>query len=496
MPGANRARIVSTSKQDDPVTSSIFWHDYETTGINPRCDRPLQVAGVRTDFDLNEIEAPISLYCRPSDDILPHPAACLVTGITPQQLAHQGLCEAEFMTRVHEQLARPGTCGAGYNTLRFDDEVTRYSLYRNFFDPYAREWQGGNSRWDLIDVVRTAYALRPEGINWPQQDGRTSLRLELLSQANGIDHGHAHEALSDVRATIALARLIRQRQPKLYEWLFQLRSKHKVMEQIRLLQPLVHISGRFSAARNYLGVVLPLAWHPRNRNALIVCDLQQDTLPLISETADVLRQRLYTRHDELSDGQLPVPLKLVQINRCPVVAPLSVLRPVDQQRLGIDLPMLQARGEALANQQQAWQGKLEHIYGNDDFTPSEDPEQQLYDGFIGDRDRRLCEQVRTLDPAQLGKGHWMFDDPRLPELLFRYRARNFPETLVGEERQRWFGFCQQRLSDPQWGAPNTLGDFEQARQAAWANADEAGRRVLEAWQVHARERAEQYAISY
>ncbi|NIF25921.1 exodeoxyribonuclease I [Pantoea sp. Tr-811] len=478
------------------MTSSIFWHDYETTGINPRCDRPLQVAGVRTDFDLNEIEAPISLYCRPSDDILPHPAACLVTGITPQQLAHQGLCEAEFMTRVHEQLARPGTCGAGYNTLRFDDEVTRYSLYRNFFDPYAREWQGGNSRWDLIDVVRTAYALRPEGINWPQQDGRTSLRLELLSQANGIDHGHAHEALSDVRATIALARLIRQRQPKLYEWLFQLRSKHKVMEQIRLLQPLVHISGRFSAARNYLGVVLPLAWHPRNRNALIVCDLQQDTLPLISETADVLRQRLYTRHDELSDGQLPVPLKLVQINRCPVVAPLSVLRPVDQQRLGIDLPMLQARGEALANQQQAWQGKLEHIYGNDDFTPSEDPEQQLYDGFIGDRDRRLCEQVRTLDPAQLGKGHWMFDDPRLPELLFRYRARNFPETLVGEERQRWFGFCQQRLSDPQWGAPNTLGDFEQARQAAWANADEAGRRVLEAWQVHARERAEQYAISY
>ena len=183
------------------MSSSIFWHDYETTGINPRCDRPLQVAGVRTDLELNEIEAPISLYCRPSDDILPH---------------RDGLCEAEFMTRVHAQLARPGTCGAGYNTLRFDDEVTRYSLYRNFFEPYAREWQGGNSRWDLIDVVRTAYALRPEGIVWPQQDGRTSLRLELLSKANGIDHGHAHEALSDVRATIALARLIRQKQPNLY----------------------------------------------------------------------------------------------------------------------------------------------------------------------------------------------------------------------------------------------------------------------------------------
>jgi exodeoxyribonuclease-1 len=477
------------------VTTSIFWHDYETTGINPRCDRPLQVAGVRTDLELNEIEEPINLYCRPSDDILPHPAACLVTGITPEQLANQGLCEAEFMTRVHEQLARPGTCSAGYNTLRFDDEVTRYSLYRNFFDPYAREWQGGNSRWDLIDVVRTAYALRPEGIVWPQQDGRTSLRLELLSKANGIDHGHAHEALSDVRATIALARLIRQKQPKLYEWLFQLRSKHKVMEQIRLLQPLVHISGRFSAARNYLGVVLPLAWHPRNRNALIVCDLSQETLPLIRESAEVLRERLYTRHEELSEGQLPVPLKLVQINRCPVVAPLSVLRPADQQRLGIDLALMQSRAEQLANQQSEWQDKLELIYGKEDFAAVEDPEQQLYDGFIGDRDRRLCEQVRTLDPAQLGHGHWMFDDPRLPELLFRYRARNFPETLNSEERQRWYGFCQQRLSDPQWGAPNTLGDFEQARLSAWANADVAGRRVLDAWQVHASNLREQFAIS-
>ncbi|MGY4525866.1 exodeoxyribonuclease I [Pseudomonas sp. TE21394] len=476
------------------MTSSIFWHDYETTGINPRCDRPLQVAGVRTDFDLNEIDEPISLYCRPSDDILPHPAACLVTGITPRQLAEQGLCEAEFMTRVHEQLAQPGTCGAGYNTLRFDDEVTRYSLYRNFFDPYAREWQGGNSRWDLIDIVRTAYALRPDGIEWPQQDGRVSLRLELLSKANGIDHGHAHEALSDVRATIALARLIRQKQPKLYEWLFQLRSKHKVMEQVRLLQPLVHISGRFSAARNYLGVVLPLAWHPRNRNALVVCDLHQETLPLLRESAEVLRQRLYTRHEQLAEGELPVPLKLVQINRCPVLAPLSVLRPVDQQRLGLDLTLLQVRGEELARQQAQWQDKLEHIYGKEDFAPSDDPEQQLYDGFLGDRDRRLCEQVRALEPAQLSRGHWMFDDSRLPELLFRYRARNFPDTLSSEERQRWFSFCQQRLSDPKWGAPNTLGDFEQARQQAWTGADEAGRRVLEAWREHARQLQVRFAI--
>lgn len=476
------------------MSSSIFWHDYETTGINPRSDRPLQVAGVRTDLDLNEIEAPVNLFCQPADDILPHPAACLITGITPTQLASHGLCEAEFMTRVHAELARPGTCGAGYNSLRFDDEVTRYSLYRNFFDPYAREWQGGNSRWDLIDVVRTAYALRPDGIQWPQRDGQVSLKLELLTAANHIDHGQAHEALSDVRATLAMARLIRHRQPKLYAWLFQLRSKQKVLDQVRLLQPMVHISGRFSAARNYLGVVLPLAWHPRNRNALIVCDLHLDTAPLLTEDAEVLRKRLYMRREEMSEGQLPVPLKLIQINRCPVVAPLSVLREEDQQRLGLDMALYHQRAEQLSAAQAVWQTKLTDIYDSQEFAPSEDPEQQLYDGFIGDRDRRLCEQVRTVDPAQLASGQWMFDDARLPELLFRYRARNFPQTLNIQDQQRWLSFCQQRLSNPALGAPNTLHGFEQALQNAWQDADATQRELLGQWQAHALSLRERYAV--
>lgn len=465
--------------------TSIFWYDYETTGINPRCDRPLQVAGIRTDAELNEIGEPVNLYCQPSDDILPHPAASMITGITPSRLAEQGLSEAEFMTRVHAQLAAPGTCGAGYNTLRFDDEMTRYSLYRNFFDPYAREWQGGNSRWDLIDVVRTAYALRPQGIVWPEEDGRVTLKLERLTAANGIDHGQAHDALSDVRATIALARLIRDKQPKLYDWLFQLRSKQKVMDQIKLLQPMVHISGRFSAARHYVGVVLPLAWHPRNKNALIVCDLHLDPQGLLDQNAETLRQRLYTRRDDLAEGELPVPLKLIHINRCPVVAPLSVLRAEDQQRLQLDMTEYQARALRLSDSPEVWRDKVQAIYANEDFAPSQDPEQQLYDGFVGDRDRRLCEQVRTADPAQLAQQQWSFDDERLPELLFRYRARNFPDTLNDEERARWRLFCQKRLSAPEWGAPNTLSTFNEATVELTASATSVQRQVLNEWSDYA-----------
>ncbi len=476
------------------MSASIFWYDYETTGIDPRSDRPLQVAGIRTDEALNEIGEPVNLYCQPSDDILPHPMACLITGITPERLASQGLDEADFMTRVHAEMATPATCSAGYNSLRFDDEVTRYSLYRNFFDPYAREWQGGNTRWDLIDVVRTAYALRPEGIVWPQEEGRVSLKLERLTAANGIDHGQAHDALSDVRATIGLAKLVRDQQPKLYDYLYQLRSKQKVLDQVRLLQPLVHISGRFSAARNYLAVVLPLAWHPRNRNALIVCDLQQDPTPLLDLDGDNLRALLYTRRDQLAEGQLPVPLKLLHINRCPVVAPMGVLREEDKQRLQLDMHEIEQRAALLVGSQATWQTKLNSVYSAEEFTPSEDPEQQLYDGFIGDRDRRLCEQVRSAEPQRLAQEQWPFDDARLPELLFRYRARNFPHTLSPAEQQQWHLFCQQRLSAPEWGAPNTLAAFDAALQQAWGTATEAQQRILQAWRDYAVSLRERYGL--
>jgi len=477
------------------VSASIFWYDYETTGIDPRRDRPLQVAGIRTDEALNEIGTPLNLYCRPSDDILPHPMSCLITGITPAQLEREGLGEAEFMTRLHAELARPGTCTAGYNSLRFDDEVTRYSLYRNFFDPYAREWQGGNSRWDLIDLLRTAYALRPQGIEWPQEDGRVSLRLEKLTAANGIDHGQAHDALADVRATIALARLLRERQPRLYDWCYQLRSKARVLEQVRLLQPLVHISGRFAAQRHFLAVVLPLAWHPRNRNALIVCDLQADIAPLLELPAEVLARRLYTRREELGEGELPVPLKLVQVNRCPILAPLSVLRGEDQARLGVDIAACQRQAMLLTQQQQVWRDKLAEVFGENGFAASEDPEQRLYDGFIGDRDRALCVQLRDEDPQQLGKYAGLFADERLVELLFRYRARNFPETLDSEEQRRWTEFCRLRLSDSRAGAPNTLGEFDAALGELQAGGDARQQALLAQWQAYAQRLRQGYGLA-
>ncbi|KXU39102.1 exodeoxyribonuclease I [Ventosimonas gracilis] len=463
---------------------SLLWYDYETTGIDPRRDRPLQVAAIRTDEAFNEIGEPLNLYCQLADDILPHPKACLVTGISPEQLKEQGLPEAEFIQKLHEQMAVPGTCTAGYNNLRFDDELTRHSLWRNFYDPYAREWQNGNSRWDLIDLLRAAYALRPQGIEWPEEDGQVSLRLELISAANGLLHSQAHDALSDVRATIELARLIKQKQPKLYDYCYRLRSKHEVQRQIKLLQPMLHVSGRFAAQRHYLAAVLPLAWHPHNRNALIVYDLHYDPTPLLHEEVDTLKQRLYTKRVDLIEGQLPLALKLLHINRCPLVAPLSVLREQDHQRLQLDMTCYQQRAAELIQTQSIWQDKLQTLYSEELKNSSQDPEQQLYGGFLSQADRHLCEQIRRMEPAQLA-GHYLpFKDERLQKLLFRYRARNFPQSLTEDEKQQWQRFCQNRLSLDEYGAPNTLADFRSALNSSWEAASEMQQSLLLKWQSY------------
>ncbi len=444
------------------MAGSIFWYDFETTGIQAHSDRPIQVAGIRTNEQLEEIGEPLNIYCQLAHDILPHPMSSLVTGIGPEILQRQGLLEIDFIEQLHQQLIQPNTCTAGYNNLRFDDEMTRATLYRNFYDPYAREWQGGNSRWDLIDVLRCTWALRPEGIEWPQQDGRVSFKLEQFTAANQIEHGQAHDALADVRATIAVARLLRERQPKLYDYLYALRRKDAVLERLRLMQPVLHVSGMFAAERHCLAPVLPLAWHPANRNALIVCDLHADITPLLELDAEAIKARLYTRHSELAEGELPIPLKLIHINKSPVVAPLAVLRDEDNQRLGFDHEMLHANYALLKEHAEQWQDKLAVVYQDQRGFAEQDVEQQLYNGFLGPRDRKLSDGVRHAAPEQLQPELWPFDDERLSELLFRYRGRNYPHTLSESELQQWVLFCRGRLTGEHIGAPLTMADYLKA----------------------------------
>ncbi len=429
---------------------TFYWHDYETWGATPAVDRPSQFAGVRTDEQLNIVSDPLVLMCKPPVDIWPNPEASLVTGILPQEAWKQGVSEREFIQRIHAELSRPGTCGVGYNSIRFDDEVTRYTLYRNFYDPYEREWRNGNSRWDIIDMVRLVYALRPEGIEWPEVDERVSFKLELLTQANGISHANAHDAYSDVEATIALAKLIKQKKPALYDYVVNHRSKHDAAKfiDIEASKPLLHISSKFPSTRGCAGLIVPLAMHPQNKNAVIVMELSVDPSPMASLSPEEIRARVFTSQDDLPEGQERLPVKLVHLNKCPILATPKLLDDAAAKRLGIDKAQCEAHWQQL-RQMNAGQNtigaKLQAMYKLDAFESPSDPEQRLYDGFIGDADKKLMTEVRRMRGDDFCARNVVFDDDRLNGMLLAYKARNFDNALDDSERAQWREWVADRL---------------------------------------------------
>jgi exodeoxyribonuclease-1 len=468
-------------------TPTFYWHDYETWGADPSRDRASQFAGIRTDWDLNVIGEPLMVYAKPPMDMLPSPEACLITGVTPQRAHAEGVSEAEFIRLVHDQLAAPGTCGVGYNSIRFDDEITRFTFYRNFYDAYAREWQNGNSRWDIIDVVRLCYALRPEGIEWPMQVieepaaggpiQRPSFRLEELTVANGIAHEAAHDALSDVYATIAMAKLIKSKQPKLFDFALNLRKKQAVNEQLNIVsqKPVVHISAMYPATQGCAAVVMPLAYHPTNKNGVIVYDLSLDPSELLSLSAEEIKHRLYTPRAELPEGVARIALKNVHVNKSPMVVPVSLMDESVAKRLNIDLAACRRHYDQLQSDRGAAKAlyeKLQVVFTRDysaEGDVEQDAELSLYGGgFFGSQDKHAMTQVRQADAQALASQSFVFEDARLNELLFRYKARNYPQSLSPQEQQRWQEFRQRRLHEGCGGQTHSLASLaesiEQQRQ--------------------------------
>ncbi len=469
-------------------TAGFYWHDYETSGADTARDRPLQFAGLRTTLELEPLGEPEVEYCQPAPDVLPHPDACLLTGITPQQAQREGLPEPAFAAYVQERLGAPGTCGVGWNSLRFDDEITRQLLYRNFFDPYAREWQQGNSRWDLIDLARMAYALRPQGIEWPRrEDGAPSFRLEHLATANGCAPRRAHDARSDVEALLGLARALKTAQPRLWDWYYGLRRKPQAAALLDCAQmtPVLHVSQRYPAAHGCLAIVAPLAVHPLQPNKVIVADLTPEPSAWMNLDADDLAERLLTARADLPDGITRVPLKTVSINRAPALAPLQALQGVDTARIGLDVEACLTHAATL----RACAGLAERVrmlYARQTRVEPVDAELALYDGFLPDADKPLLAQVRSAPPPELQPLQARFRDARYRILLQRYRARHHPDTLSAPERAHWDAFRRQRLTEAGALATLTLPDFfalivQRRAEPGRSGSDRALLDQLEAW---------------
>ncbi len=426
---------------------TFYWYDLETFGINTRYDRIAQFAGIRTDEHLNPVGDPDMFYCQPTHDYLPDPGSCLVTGITPQLCAEKGLPEHQFAARIHDIFSQHDSCGVGYNSIRFDDECIRSLFYRNLYDPYQREYLNGNSRWDLIDIVRATYALRPDNIEWPMHEpGKPSFRLEDLAKANGLIHESAHDALSDVEATIQMAKLIQKNQPRLFDFALKLRSKDSVRSLLnwQLQQPIVHVSNKIPAERGCLSLMLPLAIHPNNKNGIICYDLHHNPADFLALDVADIQDRLYTPKADLPDGVERIHLKTIHLNKAPFVSPVSVLKGVDLERIGFDYTRCQNHLN-LIKQMAGAEKKAAAVFDQPFDSPTDDVDEMIYSGFFSFKERAKLESIRNLPAAKIP---WLaedFTDPRAATLIQRYKARNFPESLSEEQQTLWQSDALNRL---------------------------------------------------
>ena len=423
---------------------TFFFYDLETSGLNPRADRIMQFAGQRTDMDLNPIGEPVNVLVKMTEDALPSPGAIGVTGITPQQTLADGMSEAKFAEFVTEEIFTPNTVAVGYNTVRFDDEFMRALFWRNFYDPYEFEWKDGRSRWDMLDVVRLTRALRPEGINWPfTEDGKPTNRLELLTKMNGLSHEHAHDALSDVYATIAVAKLIRDKQPELFKFLFGMRGKNDVKKLVNLddKKPFVYASGRYNNEFNKTTVVFPLT-AGRNGN-ILVYDLR------------------YNIEEVNKESMFPI-VKELCLNKCPAVAPLGVLEKDDGwEKIGLSREKVQENLKKLLEHPEFAEKMREEREKEEDFPPAEEPEAAIYEGFLNEPDRVKAAAVRNADEDRLADFHPGFDDARLADLLLHYKGRNYPRALAADEMEKWEEYRKARIEKQ---APKFLAELETLKQ--------------------------------
>ena len=451
---------------------SFLFYDLETTGLSKPYDRVMQFGAQRTNMDLEPIGDPFNLIVALTNEILPSPKAILTTGITPQFSQREGMSEAEFVKIIQTQAFTPGTIAVGFNTLRFDDAFMQYTFYRNFYDPYEWGWKDGRSRWDLLDVVRMMRALRPSDIKWPSEDGKAVTKLELITKLNGITHDQAHDAMSDVYASIELARLLRDKNPKLFNYLLNIRDKKKAAEVIDLSnpQPFVYTSGSFGPNYNFTSVCLPFGVPDKN-GKILAYDLRYDPEEYANYSESELKEILQTPWEEKQKSTfIPFPAKAIALNKCPAVAPLAVLKHEDQERIQLDIDTVKRHLEAFKIS--PLQQKLSAVLRANEYDKSEDVEGALYENFFEGADKMTIATVRNATATTISSLKPRFIDQRLPELFMRYKARNFPESLSEEESKAWEDYRARRIV-------RDLPEFEQNMLAESQTHDAKSLSMLE-----------------
>ncbi len=440
--------------------NSFYWYDYETFGLKPSTSRIAQFAGVRTDTQLNIIpNTAKKIYCKPPKDCLPSPTSVLITSITPQLCAKKGISEFEFIKTINTEFSGADTCIVGYNNIRFDDEFTRYTLFRNFFDPYSWSYKNNNSRWDIIDVVRMCYALKKDSsLKWVLTDGVPSFKLDKLTIANGIKHTDAHDALADVYATIAIAKKIKQTQPKLFAYALQMRNKAYVKNNIKFFEPILHTSGMYANKLANTRRCVATQYSALG-NSAIIFNLDQDPSILLDLTTVELQKLIFTKTENLPTGTNRLQIKELHFNKSPMFVTDSFLQDekivkhlqIDMDKTNKHLKFLQTNREKITD-------KITQIFTNN-FVKNNDAEQMLYAGFLSKYDRICANKIINLTIDNIQNYQPKFKDKSLDKLWIHFKARNYLEYLSDKEKNYYDDEIGKRIQSGEYGYLS-IADFD------------------------------------
>ncbi|MDU8351260.1 exodeoxyribonuclease I [Pseudomonas syringae pv. actinidiae] len=349
----------------------MHFYDFETADANPSTPI-LQFASVSTDHDLNVIKgSETNLIAKPSRHALPAPIAFMIHMLDLEHLKEHGLSERALVQHVvNIFLHSPNSQMAGYNTLSFDDKVLQHACFRNMLPPYDHQFMNGNTRFDVFKLVQLMFAFRPESLEFPKkEDGSFSLKLEQLSAANGIVHERAHDALSDVYATIGLARIIKGAEEKLYRFAQSMTVKQNAQDLILQGVPLLHVNFKYQQENRNTSLVHPLCVDASNKNKYIIANLREDPYNMLNMSPQELRHFMFTKREELAEDAPRVGVSQVGINDMPLIVPAkNMLTPALATSMNLDVDQCM-RNLEMIRQTVGFQSRIQEAYAYESKTP-------------------------------------------------------------------------------------------------------------------------------
>jgi exodeoxyribonuclease-1 len=435
---------------------AFVFYDLETTGADKRFDQILQFAAVLTDDDLNVVDQ-FEIRSRLLPHIVPSPGAMMVTGVRVNQLVDPSIpSHFEMCTKIHQVLSdwSPATM-VGYNSLRFDEEFLRQAFYASLLPIYLTN-TAGNSRLDALTLVLATRAFRPEALNWPlDEDGKIRFKLDRLAPVNGFAHDNAHDALADVRATIHLTRLIKERAPDV--WAAGMAYRTKAAATAYVEREKVFVASRLRAAIQTSTLVTALAANPNQPSEVFVFDLQFDPALLTTMPEDELT--------ELIAGT-PRPVTSIRLNTCPLFMPVEA---VGSLAVGYALGMEELlRRATLVTGDAGLRQRLIKVAlaGRTPFAESPHVEDQIYAGFYNRTDQALIDEFHKSDWIRRFELARLFADQRLRTLARRLVYCEAPSVVPAKDRERYGHAIAARISGKDEGVERCWTTLPQAIEEA------------------------------